>query len=404
MQFICFSHIINSRTTSLSCIAKKHSMFDLLYKSKTRSLIAQLIVAASVCALITYAIHNAMINLRAQGIAFGFDFLKHRAGFGIIQSMLDYDENSTYGRAFLVGLTNTFLVSGLGIFLATLLGFLIGVARLSPNWLIKKIASVYIETFRNLPLLLQIFFWYFVILRSLPNPRSSFSLAESFFLNNRGFYIPKPSNSLYIYLFIISSSLAIITSVVTLLKKKLDDQTKLFDMRHLLIFLMLLVSILSIILPHWHKPSLQGFNFSGGIALIPELVALLGALTIYTASFIAETVRAGIEAIPKGQWEAALSLGLNRRQTLGSVIIPQALRIIVPPLTSQYLNLTKNSSLAAAIAYPDLVSVFAGTVLNQTGQAVEVIAITMSVYLSISLSISTFMNWFNRKFALIYNH
>ena len=291
-------------------------------------------------------IDNTAHNLRRQGIASGFGFLSQPSGFTVIQSLIEFTGEDSYGKAFVVGLLNTFLVSFLGIIFATFVGFLMGVARLAKNRLIRGIASFYIETVRNIPLLLQIFIWYFVVLRSLPSPRESLSWFDLVFLNNRGLYLP----------WFVDGSFSV--------------------------------------------PSLQGFNFSGGLALIPEFTSLLAALSIYTGSFIAEIVRAGIQAVGKGQTEAANALGLNFLQSLRYVVIPQAFRVIVPPLTSQYLNLTKNSSLAAAIGYPDLVSVFAGTVLNQTGQAVEVIILTMAVYLSISLSIAFLMDRFNRRIKL----
>lgn len=289
---------------------------------------------------------NTAQNLKRQGIASGYSFLGQPAGFTVIQSLIDFSGDDTYARAFFVGLLNTFLVSILGIILATILGFAAGIARLADNKLVKNLAMIYVEIVRNIPLLLQIFIWYFVVLRSLPSPRESLSWFDLIYLNNRGLYLPW-----YI-----------------------DGQ--------------------------WSVPSLQGFNFTGGLALIPEFTSLLAALSIYTGAFIAEIVRAGIQAVGKGQREAAHALGLSFFQSLRYIIIPQAFRVIVPPLTSQYLNLTKNSSLAAAIGYPDLVSVFAGTVLNQTGQAVEVIVLTMAVYLTISLTIAFLMNRFNQRIKL----
>jgi general L-amino acid transport system permease protein len=308
--------------------------------------------------------------------------------------LIEYSEQSTYGRAFLVGLLNTLLVSALGIVLATVLGFVIGVARLSRNWLIARLATVYIETIRNLPLLLQIFFWYFAVIRTLPGPRESLSLWNSVYLNNRGLYVPAPvpGPEFWWAMIVVLASAAL----AWFLRPRETRPSRPVAVGGPAAALLILAFAM---LASWEIPALRGFNFAGGWVLIPELVALLVALTTYTAAFIAEIVRAGIESVPRGQVEAAEALGLSPRQTLTRIVIPQALRVIVPPLANQYLNLTKNSSLAAAIAYPDLVSVFAGTVLNQTGQAVEVIAITMAVYLAISLAISAGMNLYNRALA-----
>lgn len=282
---------------------------------------------------------NLQENLTKLNIPTGFGFLKEQAGFNIIFHLIDYNESSSYFRAFLVGLLNTLLVSVNGIILASLLGFLLGVFRLSKINILSCLSLVYIEIIRNIPLLLQIFFWYFVVLRNLPAPRDSYSLFDCIYLNNRGLYLPSFIDT----------------------------------------------------------PKLAGFNFQGGINLIPEFLALLIALSTYTAAFIAEIVRASIIAIPKGQFDAGFALGLSNKQLSRLIIIPQAIRVALPPLTNQYLNLTKNSSLAAAIAYPDLVSVFSGTVLNQTGQAIEIISITMGVYLFLSITISLLMIKFESK-------
>jgi general L-amino acid transport system permease protein len=350
--------------------------------------------------------HNTATNLQRQGIASGFGFLSTTAGFDMTMSLIPYSEESSYGMAFLAAVANTLLVSLLGVILATILGFGIGVARLSSNWLVARIAETYIEIIRNIPLLLQIFFWYFAVLRALPGPRNSLSLGESIFLNIRGLYIPRPvplDGWQWVGLAALLA-LGIVIYVFRWTRRKHDRTGQIVPIKRWLLltpFLPLGTYFLMGSPISLEMPQLQGFNFQSGMVLIPELVALLLALTIYTASFIAEIVRAGIQAIPKGQTEAAMSLGLSRRRALQFVIIPQALRIIIPPLTSQFLNLTKNSSLAAAIAYPDLVLVFAGTVLMQTGQAVEVILLTMAVYLVISLSISFAMNIYNRRMALV---
>jgi len=351
---------------------------------------------AGVALLSSFLLGNLFDNLARRGIASGFGFLDSTAGFGITMSLIPYSEASTYGRAFVVGLLNTLLVSVLGIICATVLGFAIGIGRLSRNWLIARLATIYIETLRNIPLLLQIFFWYFAALHALPSPRHSHAFADSIFLNVRGLYMPSPGiESGLVWLGL--GALAGLAGAALYLRYsngRFVMATGIFVGVTGLAALAALPSGFSL---SWDVPALRGFNYRGGWVLIPELVALLLALTLYTAAFIAEVVRAGIEAVPRGQLEAAASLGLSRRRILIDIVIPQAMRVIIPPLTNQYLNLTKNSSLAAAIAYPDLISVFAGTVLNQTGQAVEVIVITMAVYLAISLAIAMCMNFYNRR-------
>lgn len=351
--------------------------------------------------------NNTTANMERQGIASGFGFMKTTAGFGIITHLIEYTEASSYGRAFLVGLMNTLLLSFLGIIAATTLGIIIGVARLSKNWLIAKLASVYIETFRNIPLLLQIFFWYFAVLRSLPSPKNSVNFADTFFLNNRGLYSPSPifedGFSIVAWAFLIGVIASIFIARWAKKRQELTGEQfhSFYASLGLIIGLPLLAALLTGFPLSFTIPELKGFNFVGGLVIIPEFMAMWVALSIYTASFIAEVVRAGIQSVDWGQTEAAMALGVKPSHALRQVILPQALRVIIPPLTNQYLNLTKNSSLAAAIAYPELVSIFTGTVLNQTGQAVEVIAITMAVYLTISLSISAVMNWYNAKLALV---
>jgi general L-amino acid transport system permease protein len=373
---------------------------------RLRALVFQVVFLVAVLALLGFIVHNTLANLESRGISTGFDFLANEAGFGIIQTLVDYSETSSFGRTFLVGLLNTLLVSLLGILLATLLGFLIGVARLSRNWLVSRLAGTYIEVFRNIPLLLQIFFWYFAVLRALPRPRESLALGEAVFLNLRGLYLPRPLFEPDFGWVLAALALAVVAALLlgSWGRRRRRRTGHGLPTGWIGGGLILLLPVLTFLLAGaplaWELPALRGFNFQGGITVIPELAALLLALSTYTAAFIAEIVRAGILAVPKGQTEAASALGLKRGQVLRLVIIPQALRVIIPPLTSQYLNLLKNSSLATAIGYPDLVNVFAGTTLNQTGQAVEVIAMTMAVYLSISLAISLFMNWYNARIAL----
>jgi general L-amino acid transport system permease protein len=374
---------------------------------KLRAWLFQILAVIVVVALGWYLFDNTQTNLEKRGITSGFAFLDNSAGFGIAQHLIDYSESDTYGRVFFVGLLNTLLVSVIGIIGATILGFIIGVARLSPNWLIGKLATVYIETFRNIPPLLQIFFWYFAVMLSLPGPRQSLDIGQTFFLNSRGLYMPSPSATDSFMPFVGALVVAIIGVVLLTRwsKARFEATGKYFPVSLGAVPLLLGLPALAVLLTGnpllWTTPELSGFNFRGGWVMIPELMALTLALTIYTAAFIAETVRAGILSVSHGQTEAARSLGLPAGKTLRLVIIPQALRVIIPPLTSQYLNLAKNSSLAAGIGYPDMVSLFAGTVLNQTGQAIEVVAITMSVYLAISISISMLMNWYNKRIALI---
>ncbi|MBC8270407.1 MAG: amino acid ABC transporter permease [Rhodospirillaceae bacterium] len=352
-------------------------------------------------------VSNTLANLDKQGIASGFGFMDTTAGFAIIMHLVEYSEESSYGRVFFVGLLNTVVVSVVGIIFATILGFIIGVARLSNNWLISKVATVYIEIIRNIPLLLQIFFWYFAVLRQLPGPKQSIELFGSIFFNKRGLYTPNPiPDDGFGFVWITFFAAIVATFLIRRWAKKRQELTGqqfpvFFTALGLIIGLPILVFVAMGMPLYFDYPALTGFNYTGGMVLIPEFICLALALSIYTAAFIAEIVRAGIMAVSKGQSEAAHALGLRHGPTLRLVVIPQALRVIIPPLTSQYLNLTKNSSLAVAIAYPDLVSVFAGTTLMQTGQAVEIVAITMAVYFTLSLLISSFMNWYNEKMALV---
>jgi general L-amino acid transport system permease protein len=374
---------------------------------KYRALFFQVALIVGLVYFLYSVVNNTLSNMEARGISTGFAFLTEKAGFGILQSLIQFNEDSSYGRTFLVGLMNTGLVAALGIFLATLLGFGMGVARLSSNWLIAKLATVYIEIFRNIPLLLQIFFWYFAVLAGLPSPRNSMSLGAGIEFNIRGLYLPGPIPESGFSITVIAFIIGFIAMLFLRrwAHKRQDETGQQFPVGWVTLGLLIgfpfFVFLLSGMPMGIEYPVLTGFNFSGGIALVPELLALVLALTIYTGAFIAETVRAGILAVDHGQTEASLALGLKRSQLMKLVIIPQAMRVIIPPLTSQYLNLTKNSSLATAIGYPDLVNVFMGTTLNQTGQAIEITAMTMAVYLTASLLISSLMNWYNKKMALV---
>jgi len=343
---------------------------------------------------------NARANLEQQRITSGFGFLGNTAGFDVSQSLIPYSGSDTYTRVFFVGLLNTLLVAVIGIFFATIIGFLVALGRLSPNWLVSRISGAYVELVRNLPLLFQILFWYLAVLAALPGPRQSISLFGSFFLNNRGFVVPTPIANAGLAPF----AVAVLIGLVASLLLRNHARRLLFQSGRMitiwpsvigvLIGLPLLTALVFGAPVRFEVPVLKGFNFAGGSRVIPEFVALTLALSTYTGAFIAEIVRAGIQSVHRGQMEAGSSLGLARGSTLRLIVVPQALRVILPPLTSQYLNLTKNSSLAVAIGYPDLVSVFAGTTLSQTGQAIEIIAITMGVYLAISLITSAIMNFY----------
>src|SRR3954471_149707 len=378
----------------------------IINRPKVRSAAYQLIFLGLLIWLGVEFVLNAKANLDALGISRGFGFLGHTAGFNVNMSLISYQETDTYGRVFLVGLLNTLLVAGLGIVLATALGFIIGIVRLSPNWLLARLAGGYVELIRNLPLLFQILFWYLAVLGTLPGPRQSISLLGEIFINNRGVILPAPvaqENAIVVAIAFVVAILAAIA--LSIWAKRRHERTgrafPTFTAGAALIVGLPLVAFVAAGFPLGiDHPRLQGFNFVGGMRLIPEFLALLIALATYTAAFIAEIVRAGILAVPRGQSEAALALGLRQGQMLRLVVLPQALRVIIPPLTNQYLNLTKNSSLAVAIGYPDLVAVFAGTTLNQTNQAVEIIALTMAVYLAISLLTSIGMNWYNARIQL----
>jgi len=373
--------------------------------SRYRAIFFQIALLVLVVGFGAYIFHNTYANLARRGIS-GFGFLGSTAGFDIIMYLVPYQASSTYGQALLVGLLNTLVVAAVGVVLATIIGFVMGVARLSRNWLISRLAAVYIEVIRNIPLLLQIIFWYLVLGKSTPSPKQSIAVADMVFISNRGLYMPAPVTEPGFWLTPVALVVAIVASIFIHRWARARQMATgqqfpiLWTSLGLIVGLPLLAQLVMGIPFHLDYPKLQGFNFQGGMVLIPEFVALTFALVLYTGAFIGENVRAGIMAVSHGQTEAAYAVGLRPGPTLRLVIIPQAMRVIIPPLTSQYLNLTKNSSLATAIAYPDLVAVFAGTVLNQTGQAVECIAITMAVYLTTSLSTSVFMNWFNTKMAL----
>lgn len=375
---------------------------------KVRSIAYQLVLCAVVAFLVYGATRNAIDNLERAHIASGFGFWNNTAGFDISQTLIAYSARaSTYGRAFWVGLLNTLLVAGIGIVFATIIGFVVGISRLSRNWLLAKAAGGYVEIIRNLPLLLQLLFWYNAVLKALPDIRESIAIPGGAILNNRGFFLPVPifKNGFgFVGIALLAGAVAAIAFYVWARKRqeRTGQQAPVFWLTLLLVIgLPLAVFALAGFPLGFEFPQAGRFNITGGIEVLPEFAALLFGLSIYTAAFIAEVVRAGILAVSRGQTEAAYSLGLKQGPTLRLIVVPQAMRVIIPPLTSQYLNLTKNSSLAVAIGYPDLVQVFTGTVLNQTGQAVEVVAITMLVYLIISLVTSLLMNIYNSRMALV---
>ena len=360
--------------------------------------------------IFVFFIYNAQVNMDTRGIQFGFDFLRQEASFDVNFSLIEYDGSHSYGRVYFVGLLNTLLVAVTSIIICTIIGVVVGVARLSPNYLIRKVAGWYVEFFRNIPLVVQIFFWYFAALRTMPLPQNTEPFFGSFFLSIKGFYTPSFLwNNLDIFIYSLIFALISIIFIKKYSDKLRAQEGKQIPVLYISLSLIIILPLLSFLLggssfeiekPVLKKLAKTSYIFEGGLRIPPEFIALVLALSLYTATFVAECVRAGIEGISKGQKEAAASIGLNRKQILNLIVMPQALRIIIPPTTNQYLNLTKNSSLAALIAYPDLVLVFAGTALMQTGRAIEIIMIVMFTYLSISLLISLGMNWYNKKMAI----
>jgi len=377
---------------------------------KPSILIPQAITVIALISVIIYFATNAQINMGNRGISFGFGFLNQEASFDIAFSLIEFDGSYSYGRAFLVGLLNTVLVSVIGIFFATIIGVIVGVSRLSDNYLIAKAAEWYVEIFRNIPLILQIFFWYFAALRALPSPENAINFYDISYLTIKGWYIPKFIwTNFNIFCYSIIAACISIYFFLKYAKKQREEFGRILPTVTISILILILFPLISFFLlgvslsfsyPELKQLSASSYTYENGVSIIPELMALALALSMYTATFIAENVRAGVLGVSKGQKEAAASIGLNKGQILKLVVMPQALRIIIPPTTNQYLNLTKNSSLAAAIAYPDMVLVFAKTALMQTGRAIEIISITMLTYLSLSIAISIFMNWYNKKMAI----
>jgi len=377
---------------------------------KIKKILPQIATLLFVVLIFGFFTLNAQTNMESRGITFGYGFLSQEASFDVQFSLIEYDGSHSYARAYLVGLLNTLLVAFTGIIIATILGVVVGIARLSPNYLIERSAAFYVEFFRNIPLLLQIFFWYFAALRALPLPQDADAIFGVFFLTIKGLFVPRfVWENLDIFFYSIIAAVISIIVIKNYAKKLQENEGKQLPVFSISVGLLTILPLLAFLIggvslsfeiPVIKQLATTSFVYDGGLGLPPELIALTAALSLYTATFIAECVRAGIQGISKGQKEAAASIGLTPNQILKLVIMPQALRIIIPPTTNQYLNLTKNSSLAAAIAYPDLVLVFAGTALMQTGRAIEIVSITMFTYLSISLSISLLMNWYNKRIAI----
>lgn len=381
----------------------------LLNNTRIRSLSYQVILAVSVVTFFIFIINNASNNLVDQGIATGFGFLQDKTGFNIASSLIHYDSSSTYLRLFITALLNTLLVSFVSIIFATFIGFFVGIIRLSNHPIASRIASTYVETLRNIPLLLQVFFWYFAILQPLPSPRASIEFFNTIFLNNRGLHLPSPELSGQSGWFFTTIFLSFTIGLFCYQQAKKhrikSGKNKTITWWAMSLAPLTILNISCYIITgtdlNWSLPALSGFNFEGGAIITPEFFALFIALSTYTGAYIAENVRSGIQSVEKGQIEASRALGLSYVNIMRFIIIPNAMRVIIPPLTNQYLTLTKNSSLAAAIAYPDIVLVFAGTALNQTGQAIEILLMVMLVYLCISLAIALFMNIYNKRFILV---
>ena len=370
-----------------------------------RSVVYQVIALCAVGGVVWFLVQNTLHNLSVRNIASGFGFLNREAGFAIGESLIDYGPANDYRRALTVGLLNTLRVAVVGIIFATLLGTLIGIARLSKNWLIRKIASIYVEVMRNIPLLLQLFFWYAIISETMPGPRQALKPLPGVFISNRGVKIPwLQGDGLSWLLWGALLAIVLIIALSRWARKRQEKTGQIFPLWRVAAVLLFLVPVVVWLFSGTSLsidvPELKGFNFAGGITLSPEFAALIIGLVIYTSAFIAEVVRSGIQSVNHGQWEAAGAIGLKNSLALRLVVLPQALRVIIPPMTSQYLNITKNSSLAVAIGYPDIVSVV-NTTLNQTGQAIEGIMIIMGAYLTVSLSISVLMNWYNTRIALV---
>ncbi|MEQ8805479.1 MAG: ABC transporter permease subunit [Rhodospirillales bacterium] len=392
---------------SVTAQREPNVLLKLWRNKETRSVIIQIVTMALLFAFFAYIINNAVLNLQALGKTFSFDFLKEPASYDINQTLIEYTSRSSHARAMLVGILNTALVAVCGVILATILGFVLGVIRLSNNWLASRIVYVFIEFTRNVPVLLHILLIHGIMVHFLPLPKQAISVGDALFLSNRGVYAPRPEFLDGFGFTVAAFGIAVIAAVVfrRWAKKVQEDTGKIYPVflicTGIIIGLPLLVFLISGSPLVWELPKMGRFNLQGGVMMLPEFLALWLALSLYTSAFIAEIVRSGIMAINKGQWEAAGALGIRRNRVLQLVIIPQALRVIIPPLASQYLNLTKNSSLAIAIGYMDIVATIGGITLMQTGKEMETMILVLLLYLSFSLVISAFMNWYNKRIALV---
>ncbi|WP_293266917.1 amino acid ABC transporter permease [Neptunomonas sp.] len=387
-------------------VKSRKKLSSLIYSEKARGVFAQILVTGGIAFIAWYLISNTFENLANQGIATGYSFLSLESSFGISEHMIEFTPADSYGRALMVGLLNTMKVSLLGIIFASLIGFVVGVSRMSKNWILSRIAAVYINLFRNIPVLLQLIFWYTLINNGFPSPKRALEVLPDVFLSNRGVLFPVPADHpAYFWMGVV---FVIALAGVWLLRRwalaRQDRTGQSFPYAWAGLALVIVSVFITYIVcgapTEMSTPVLKGFNFKGGAKLSPEFLSLLIGLSLYTSTYIADIVRSGLQSVPKGQEEASTDLGLKPSQTLVHVVLPQASRVMIPPLTSQYLNLTKNSSLAVAVGYPDLVSL-SNTTMNQTGQAIEAISIFMGVYLGLSLAISLFMNWYNKKMALV---
>lgn len=398
---------MSSGTATITTPVRRNFVSRLWNDKESRSVIVQIIALLLIFALFAFMISNAVANLEALGKGFSFKFLQSPANYDINQTLIEYSSRSTHLRAMYVGIINTLLVALAGIALATVLGFILGVLRLSKNWLTNKIAHVYIEYVRNVPLLLHILLVHGIMVHSLPKPKQAITLGDGSFLTNRGLFMPKPLPEPLMWgviaLFVAG---VIFAFLFRRWARKVQDETgKIYPVFWISLLAIVVVPVLAYFIlgrpVGWDTPELKGFNFRGGMVIRPEFIALWLALSFYTAAFIGEIVRAGILAVSHGQTEASMALGISRSRTLNLVVIPQALRVIVPPLASQYLNITKNSSLAIAIGYMDITATIGGISLNQTGREMECMMIVMALYLLFSLMISTFMNWYNNRIKLV---
>jgi general L-amino acid transport system permease protein len=371
-------------------------------RRRRAALLQQLVLLAALGVVGAILVRNTILNLQARGLASGFDFLWQEAGFNVGFSLIQVDASSTYGRIFLVGLLNSLLVAAVAMVAATLLGFLIGLVRVAPNIPARLLSKGYVELVRNLPLLLHLLLWQGVILRSLPTVREAFDLGGVVFLSNRGLYLAVPAGWPATSLLLLAAAIATLCAGL-LLARRAHRRQELLAPRHAAGIALLAAALLAATATSldWDVPAPAGFDYRGGAKVMPELAALIAALTLYNAAFVAEVVRAGIQSVGEGQRQAATALGLSPRLTMRLVIVPQAIRVMVPPMANQYAHLIKASALATVVGFPDLVNVFMGTALNQTGRAVEIVVLTAAVYLTLTAAVSLGTNWYDRRMKLV---